>query len=258
MIPLEIYYILLAVFGAVLGSFFNVCIFRIPRKESIANIPSHCPKCNHKITPIQNIPIFSYIFLKGRCKQCKARIPIRYLIVEVLAILLFVFIFRFYNNSLNIVYAKYLTLFSFGLIIFFIDIEHKIIPDSLSFPLILLGVGFSLFKSVDVHFMQSLIGTGSGFFLFLLIAYFCSKSLKKDCLGGGDIKLIAALGSFLGLYGILISIFFASVLAICTLIVIRHDLKKEFPFGPFLILGTLMYTFLGETLIRLYLSLWNL
>jgi len=258
MIPLEIYYTLLAIFGAVFGSFFNVCIYRIPRNESIAHTPSHCPKCNHKITPIQNIPILSYILLKGRCKHCKTKIPLRYLIVEFVSMLLFVFVFRFFGNSVNIIFLKYLTLFSFGLIIFFIDFEHKIIPDSLSFPLILIGIIFSLFKSADINFNQSLIGTGSGFFLFLSIAYFCSKSLKKDCLGGGDIKLITALSAFLGFYGILISIFFASILAICTLIIIKHDLKKEFPFGPFLILGTMVYTFLGDTLIRLYLSIWNL
>ena len=251
-------YIFIFVVGSVFGSFFNVCLHRIPQKKSIIFPGSHCPNCGIKINPLNNIPIFSYIFLKGKCRNCKTKIHPHYLLVEILTPLLFIILFYRFGNVFSLIYLKYLLLFSIGLMIIFIDIFHKIIPDVLSLPLILTGIIFSLFPQTDISLSSSLIGAGSGFFLFVLIAMIFKYITKRDSLGGGDIKLIAALGTFTGLYGIIFIIFISSVLSLVTLIIIKHDLKKEFPFGPFLIFGSFLYIILGDYLISVYLGWFGL
>ena len=154
-------------------------------------------------------------------------------------------------------FFKYLIFFSFGLIISFIDMDMKIIPDILSLPLIGLGLIFSLLHT-DISFAESISGAFLAFSVFVVIAVICQKILKKDCLGGGDIKLIGAIGSFLGIFGALMSIFFGSVIALLFLFIFQNKMKKEFPFGQFLILGSFIYLFFGNTLIEMYLSLWHL
>jgi len=251
-------YIFIFIVGSVFGSFFNVCIHRIPQKKSIVFPGSYCPNCGIKISPFNNIPIFSYIFLQGKCQNCKTKIHPHYLLLEILTPLLFISLFYRFGNIFSLTYLKYLILFSVGLMIFFIDIFHKIIPDVLSLPLILAGIIFSLFPGNDISLHSSLIGTGFGFFLFVFIAMIFKFITKRDSLGGGDIKLIAALGSFSGFYGIIFIIFISSVIALVSLLIIRHDLKKEFPFGPFLIFASFLYIILGDYLISLYLGWFGL
>ena len=252
------FYILIFLFGAVFGSFFNVCIYRIPKKKSIVFPDSSCPFCKTHIKPYHNIPIISYIFLKGKCAYCGAKIALHYFLVELLTPLLLILLFVSQNGQFSMVFFKYAIFISFGLIIFFIDLYHSIIPDKLSFPLIVIGLIFSILPNTDVSWISAVMGSLSGFILFFGTAFIFQKTTGKDGLGGGDIKLIAAIGAFLGVWGTLFTVLFSSFIALVILIILRHDNKKPFPFGPFLIIGALTYILAGDTLIGLYLSLYNL
>ena len=253
----SIFFIFIVIFGAAFGSFFNVCIHRIPLKKNIVYTSSHCPKCKSKITPIQNVPILSYLFLKGKCRNCGCKISVRYLLVEIITPAIFILIFIMNNKVLDIVFLKYIIFASFSIIIFFIDLDYKLIPDVLSLPLILIGSGFSLFKASDINFLSSVIGAASGFLFFFTVAFAFKKTTGKDSLGGGDIKYIAAVGSFLGYFGVVFTILFSSFSAIITLLLLRHDLKKEFPYGPFLVFGSLVYILFGDLLVSSYLNMFN-
>jgi leader peptidase (prepilin peptidase) / N-methyltransferase len=253
----EIFIFFILILGAAFGSFFNVCIYRIPLKKNIVYRSSHCPVCNTEIRHIHNIPIFSYLVLKGKCNECGTKISIRYLLVEIITPIIFILIFLMNNRIPDFIFFKYIIFASFSIIIFFIDLDHKLIPDVLSLPLILIGLGFSLIPNVDINFISSLIGSASGFLFFFTVAYGFKKVTGKDSLGGGDIKYIAAVGSFLGYFGILFTIIFSSFVAIVTLLLLRHDLKKEFPYGPFLVLGSLIYILCGDFLLSSYLGMFN-
>jgi len=252
---LVVIYIFIFLFGAALGSFFNVCISRIPRKKSIVFPSSHCPSCGKNIRKRDNIPVFSYIFLKGKCRDCGLPIPLRYLIVEIITPALFLLLFFVNETRFDLVYLKYIVFISYGIILFFIDLDLKIIPDKLSLSLIVIGLIFAILPGSDISLKSALIGSSASFTLFLLMAYFFQLITKKDSLGGGDIKLIAGMGMILGLSGILFTIVISSVIALITLLLIKHDMKKEFPFGPFLIIAGILYLILGDLLIELYLNI---
>ncbi len=251
------FYFLIILFGAAFGSFFNVCIYRIPRKESIISPGSRCPRCGEKIKPVHNIPILSYILLKGKCNKCNSKIPIHYFLVEILTPVLFVFLFISLGSHFSFVFFKYLVFISFGLIIFFIDFFHYVIPDKLSLPLIALGIIFSFTPVTDISWKSSIAGAFFCFVVFLVTAYFFKVITKKDYLGGGDIKLMTAIGSFIGILGSIFTIFFSSAIAIVLLLIIKHDKHKEFPFGPFLIFGAFIYILIGRILTFLYLDLFR-
>ncbi len=255
MAELTLTYFFIFLVGASFGSFFNVCIYRIPFKKSIVFPASCCPQCGHKIKPLYNIPILSYILLKGRCKNCNTKIHWFYLVVEIITPVIFLLLFILNDNQFSIIFFKYLLLLSVSLIIFFIDLFHKIIPDILSLPLIVIGVLFSIFPQTDVNFKSSLFGSLFGFVIFLIVALLFRTITKKDGLGGGDIKYITAIGSFCGLQGSIFTIILSSGLGLITLMIIRHNLKKEFPFGPFLVAGTFIYVFLGQYIVESYLKL---
>ncbi len=251
-------HLIIIIFGAVFGSFFNVCISRIPNKKSVVFPDSSCPTCNTKIKPHHNIPIISYILLKGKCAYCGTKINIHYFLVELLTPVLLILLFANQNAEISLVFLKYVIFISFGLIIFFIDLNHYIIPDKLSLPLIVIGLLFSLLPNTDIGWMSAGIGALSGFLVFLFTAFFFQKVTGKDSLGGGDIKLIAAIGAFLGVWGTLFTILFSSLIALAILLIIKHDRKEPFPFGPFLIAGAFVYILAGDTLIGLYLRLYNI
>ena len=235
------------IFGTVFGSFFNVCISRIPRKESI--IPdSHCPNCNYKIRAFDNIPLFSYFILRGKCRNCGLKIKPIYPIVELLGGLLFLSLFL--KFSLSLLLVKYLILFSILLIIFFIDANHLIIPDVLSIPLVFIGLAFSFLPNMDISIFDSFVGAFSGFIFFYSVAYFYYKITKKEGMGGGDIKLIAAIGAFVGWIGVLFTIIASSILFILFFVIMQKKKESQIPYGPFLVLGTLLYIICG-------MSVWN-
>jgi leader peptidase (prepilin peptidase)/N-methyltransferase len=240
--------------GSAIGSFLNVLIYRLPRKESILFPPSHCPSCNHKLASKDLFPIFSYIFLKGRCRYCGAKISIRYPLVEILTAIFFALSFWLYGWSFYCL--KILIFFSLLLPIFFIDLEHMLIHDVLSFT----GLGLGLFLSLlEGKIYQSILGSivfGGVLLLIYLGALFI---LKEEGMGQGDIKLGFLLGSFLGLKLSLLALFLSYILggiiSIFILLFKDKNLKTAIPFGPFLILGSFISLFWGESIISFYLSL---
>lgn len=255
--PLPIpFYIFAFVFGAVVGSFLNVCIYRLPEDRSIVSPPSSCPGCGNRIRWYDNIPIVSWLVLRGKCRACKAPISWRYPLVEALNGLLTLLLFIKYGPSL-----PFLALFIFCsslVVITFIDLDHQIIPDSISLPGIAVGFLFSFFLPWS-GWLNSLLGILLGGGSLLLVAWGYEKLTGKEGMGGGDIKLLAMMGAFLGWRSIPFIIFASSlvgsVLGIGAMIVTKRDGKLAIPFGPFLALGAILYIFYGRLLINWYLSI---
>ncbi len=250
--------LLIIIFGSCLGSFFNVCIYRLPLKKSLVLPSSYCPGCSKPIPFWLNIPLIGFFLTLGKCRECGSKIHWHYPLVEFLTPLLLLLLYLRLDYSFSFIYFKYAVLLGFFVIIFFIDSFHQIIPDALSLPLIPLGLIASIHPQNDVGIYSSLIGAAGGFLLFYVIAWSYWKLTGKMGVGGGDIKLIAGIGAFIGIYGILFSILASSIIAVIVILLIRHDIKKVFPFGPFLIIGTLIYLFFGYRIINWYLSLFSL
>ncbi len=257
--PEHIIYIFLFVFGAIIGSFLNVCIYRIPIKKSIVSPPSACPGCNRKLPFYDNIPILTYILLMGKCRECRTPIPTSYLIVEVATALLAVTLFVWFGPTVES--AVYFIFISALIVITFIDLEHQIIPDVISLPGIVLGLAAS-FILTEPGSINSLMGTiiGGGGLLLVAGSYYLITG--REGMGGGDIKLLAMIGAFLGWKGVVVTLFSGSFLgAFLGVIIISvkgRDGKYAIPFGPFLAFGAFVYLFFGDTLIRLYTAgLWE-
>jgi leader peptidase (prepilin peptidase)/N-methyltransferase len=248
-------YFFIFITGAAFGSFFNVCIWRIPRRESIILPASHCPHCNQHIKPWHNIPILSYLFLRGKCHYCGKPINIQYLLLEIITPLVWLLLFWRFSTLSILIWLKYLILYSTGIMIFFIDLKHKIIPDRLSLPLIMLGLGISFIPQMDINILQALGGAAGGFAFLFLLALAVSHSLGKETLGGGDIKFVTALGMFLGFQGILFTIFLSATIALIAAFIFKKDRSSEIPYGPFLVMGAIIHTLLGNWILSSYLHL---
>jgi len=264
--------ILVFIFGSVVGSFLNVCIHRMPLGESIVWPHSHCPKCKKKIPTYDNIPFLSFIILKGRCRFCKERISLRYPLVELLTALMFLVVFNRYGLSYDFfVFCVFIC----GLIIAtFVDIQHRIIPDEISVGGIIFGFILTAIKGVNLRpvsydtrpMFDSLLGiiVGGGIIyltgkLFDLV-YF--KMLKRppiqgetESMGGGDVKLLAMIGAFLG-WQKAIFIFFMAPLFGAIIGIINLVIKKDhtIPYGPFLSLAAIFSIFWMDKIIRLIFS----
>lgn len=261
------------IYGLIMGSFLNVCISRIPRGLSIVSPRSRCPECLNAIRWFENIPIFSYLFLKGRCRHCKKKIALIYPLIEILSASLAYICYLHFGHIL--IALLWFSLFICPLIVLsFIDLEHMILPDILTLPGIGLGIlttlltywmapqfELSFFSNSEDHWFQVILDSfmgalAGGGILFLL--YFTYLKIRKiEGLGQGDIKLSAMLGAFLGWKAIFIVFFFASILGSVIGILLMWKSGKgrqmQIPFGPFLALGALIYLFLGEFLITLWL-----
>lgn len=254
-IPAWIQQLFVFMFGCCLGSFYNVVIHRLPAGLSLVRPGSHCPQCNHPIAFYDNIPIVSYLMLRGRCRHCRASISLRYPVVEaltgVLALLIFVqvgFSGQFLGEFLFV---------SLLILIAFIDLDTYTIPNVLSVPGILTGLGFSFF-TLRLSWSDSLIGIllGGGFLYAIAVGYQLVR--RQEGMGGGDIKLLAMIGAFLGWRGVLFTIMLASLVgALVGLAVMRRSrkgLSAMVPFGPFLSMGAVCYLIWGETLMEWYVS----
>lgn len=256
--PFEFYFYLGSAFilGTVIGSFLNVCICRIPAGQSIVSPPSSCPQCGQRIRWYQNIPILSYLFLGGRCASCRTHISLRYPAVEALTGLLF--LLTLYSFGFSTATLVYWLLLAALVVITFIDLDHQIIPDVISLPGIVLGFGGS-FLIPWLPWRDSLYGILLGGGLLLTIAWLYEKLAKREGMGGGDIKLLAMLGAFLGWKAILPIVFLASLvgtlIGVPLMLLQRGDSKLAIPFGPFLALAATVYLFWGEGLVRWYLTL---
>ncbi len=250
-----IFDIFVPLLGLCLGSFANVVIHRLPLNESVVKPRSRCPSCKTMILWYDNIPVLSWLFLAGKCRSCKVRIPVRYPFVELLMGVVFAAVyFRF---GLTWSCLEYLVL-SFGLVtVSFIDLDHRIIPDEFSLSGIVLGLlGAAL--SPERSFYDSIVGVLLGGGFFWAIAYLYLVIRKQDGLGGGDIKLLAWIGAYFGWVSIPFIILLSSILGTIfglVLIVRGGSLKSSLPFGPFIVVASYVYLFAGGDLARWYVDL---
>lgn len=251
-----VFYIFAFVLGAVVGSFLNVCIYRLPAGKSIVSPPSACPGCGNRIRWYDNVPIVSWFLLRGRCRHCRAPIAWRYPLVEALNGLLTLLLFHKFGPTF-----AFLALFVFCsslVAITFIDLDHQIIPDEISLPGIVLGFVCSFFLPWT-GWLTSLLGILLGGGSLFLVAWGYEKLTGKEGMGGGDIKLLAMMGAFLGWRSVPFIIFAASlvgsVIGIAAMLIQKKDGKLAIPFGPFLAFGALLYIFYGRKLILWYLTL---
>lgn len=246
---------LVFMFGMCIGSFLNVCIYRLPSSMSIIKPSrSFCPQCKSAIKFYDNIPVFSYIWLKGRCRNCKASISLRYPLVELITgILAIAILFLFGLTLEGLVYFIFI---SSLLVITFIDIDHKIIPDIITLPGIPIGL-LASFVLPAMTFISSLVGLLVGGGSLLLVAWVYSLITHKEGMGGGDIKLLGMIGAFLGWKGVIFTIFAASLTGTLVGIIVMlqkgKNLKFAIPFGPFLSIGAMSYVFFGERVMYWYL-----
>lgn len=255
MIQESLFSLLSFIVGSCLGSFCNVLIYRLPRDLSIILPSSFCPECRKALKPYDNIPILSYLILKGRCRFCKKRIPFRYPLVEFLSGLFSLYLYMRFGLGLG--YFVYLYFILTLIVITSIDLSFRIIPDILSFAgigvvLILIGIGF--FPPI-----RSLLGILLGGGTFFLVSRIYCLLRGKEGLGGGDIKLLAMIGGFLGPKGVFFVIFFSSLLGsifgIYLLGIKKVERSYPIPFGPFLSLGAIVFILGGSYLLDLYFRL---
>ena len=244
------------IFGALVGSFLNVCIFRLPKGESIIWPGSHCPHCKKPIQFYDNIPLISYFLLRGNCRYCKGSISLQYPLVEGVTALSSLFLFLKFGPSLS--YFIYFTFVAALIVITVIDLYHQIIPDVISLPGIAVGLLLSLISPYNTFFnslIGILIGGGSLFAVATLYQWF----FKREGMGGGDVKLLAMIGAFLGwkavILTILLSSLIGSVAGIIIMVLKGKDFKYAIPFGPFLSLGAAIALFYGYDIINWYLYL---
>ena len=247
-IPYPLIAVSIFAFGLAIGSFANVCIYRLPKKESVVFPASHCTACSAPVRPFDNIPVISFLKLGGKCRDCKEGIPFIYPIIEAMtALLLLAGFFKFGVTFDFLIYAVVAPIL---VIITAIDIEHQIIPDVITLPGIVLGL---VAGSYTIGYIDSFLGFLIGGGLFYLLAV-----LSNGGMGGGDIKFIAAAGALVGWQKVLLIIFIGAFLGsfvgLFQIAVQKRSRKSLIPFGPFLAAATLTTLFYGNLLIKLYIE----
>lgn len=254
MIPLSAT-LITVVYGLCVGSFLNVCIYRIPLSRSLVRPGSACPACGTPIRWFDNLPILSYLILRGRCRNCRDRVSPRYPVIEAMtagAALVALHTFGLTASAL----AHFL-FFSVLITIALIDLDHRIIPDVISLPGI--PIFFLLSLAVpSVTWQEAALGIVAGGGSLWTVAFLYERLTGKAGMGGGDIKLLAMMGGFIGWQGVLFTIFFSSltgsVIGIALMLARKGDMKMALPFGPFLAAGGAVYTLWGAWLIDWYLG----
>ena len=254
------YYSLAAFLGAIVGSFLNVCIFRIPNGESIVFPASHCPRCKRLIAPIDNIPVISFLFLKGHCRHCKTKISWQYPVVELLTAGFFILFYHHFGVTIK---GVWYLVFSLALLVeTFIDLRHQIIPDTITLPGIVMGLALSaLFPALQgetlplMGLFGSFVGALAGGGFLFATGVLAEWILKKEALGGGDIKLLAMIGATLGWQGVVWTIFVSSLMGSAVGLYLRMRTGQErIPFGPYLAAAALFYIFFGNHFILWYVQ----
>jgi leader peptidase (prepilin peptidase)/N-methyltransferase len=255
LVPPGLTWLLTVVVSAVLGSFLNVCISRLPRRESVVLPASHCPRCQTPIRPIDNVPILSFALLGGRCRACRAPISWRYPVVEALAVGLGVLVLWQLGPT-----TDGLRVFVLGLVLIavvFTDLEHHLIPDRLTLPGIAAGLALRLYPTPGAV-LDGVLGCLVAGGLFWLIAEASYRILGKDGMGGGDIKLAGMLGAFLGLplvlTGIFLGVLVGGVTASTLLVLGLRRFGQYIAFGPFLAIGGLVSALWGRSLLDWYFA----
>ncbi|ABN52086.1 MAG TPA: prepilin peptidase [Hungateiclostridium thermocellum] len=257
-------YISVALLGLLVGSFLNVCIYRIPNDESVVRPRSHCMKCGHTLGALDLVPVFSYLFLKGRCRYCGEKISPRYALVELLTSVVYLLLFWKYGLSVDFLASAYLM--SVLIAVFFIDLDHMIIPNKLVVAALVGGVlpfVYNIFRPMDIYvdrkWWNPLLGAFIGFGFLLLVAIVGYLVYKTDeAMGGGDVKLFAPIGLFLGwkmtIVALFISFVSAGIVSIVLLLLKKKERRSTFVFGPFIVMGTFFTYLFGWELLEWYLS----
>lgn len=244
------------VFGAIVGSFLNVCIHRIPAGASVVFPASHCPSCDQPIAPYDNIPVLSYILLRGRCRTCKARISARYPFVELLSGWAAMACLGL--DGLSPYFLIHFAFLAALIVITFIDLDHQIIPDPISLP----GIAVGFLAAVvlgEPTWLASLLGIllGGGVLWAVAEGYYWLTG--REGMGGGDIKLLAMIGAFLGWAAVPVTLLISSLggtlVGLALLLFQGRDTRTPIPFGPFLAFGAVCALFFGKELIAWYLGL---
>ena len=250
---------LIFILGACLGSFSNVCIYRLPKNKQIVSGRSFCPRCKKNINWFDNLPLISFLILNGKCRKCKKVISLRYFIVEIATGIIFLLIYLNYNDLSTIIFLSVLSLIY--IIIFFIDLENFIIPDSLNFSVMAIALFKNFLPNFNTSFIheinQSIIGGMVGYLSIWLIIYLYKVIKKIDGMGLGDAKLMAGIGLLFGWQSIPFVLFVSSILGLIfvvpSLIKKEKTMRTEIPFGPFIILACLIYFAQGDLLYSLIL-----
>ncbi len=241
-------FVLLGLLGLSVGSFLNVVIDRVPEDKSLLNPPSHCDACKRRLFPWDLVPLFSYLWLRGRCRYCGGAIPLRVPLVEMATGIGFSFLGYWHGFSLPLLFSLvYLSLF---LPLFVIDLEKGLLPDKITFPGMVLALAFSFFIP-GMGIVRALLGGGVGFGALLLVYI-----LSRGGFGGGDVKLGALLGLAAGfplvLVSLLVAIIGGGVVAGLLLVTGRKKRRDTMPFGPFLSAGGMVALLWGDTLLNWY------
>jgi len=249
------------VFGLCVGSFLNCVIYRLEAKKSFLKGRSFCPHCKHGLNWTDLVPVFSFLFLKARCRHCKKKISIQYPLVEISTGLIFLLILNFKFEILNefsifqfLNLAFWFYVASALIIIFIYDLKHYLIPDKVLFPAIIIAFLYQLFVNFNliVNFLIAVV-IASGFFLAIFLIS------KGRWMGFGDVKLAVLMGLLLGVSNVLaalfLAFFFGAIISIILVIFHKKKLKSEIPFGPFLILGTLLAMLWGQQIINWYFKI---
>jgi len=249
--------IIIFIFGLCIGSFLNVCIYRIPRENLSVGHPkrSMCPHCGTQLQFWENIPLISYIFLLGKCRTCKTGISVRYPLVEIISACFALSVCQKFGWTL-IALIYYFLLIAL-VIITFIDLDFQIIPNIISLPGIVIGF-LASFYLPEISVQDSLLGILFGGGIFYAIARIFVAIRGIEGMGMGDVKLLAMLGAFLGLKGVMFIIFVSSIFGTVTGIMVMihtrsYTFKQKIPFGPFLSIAAMIYIFWGEFLILQYI-----
>ena len=250
--------IIIICFGLAWGSFLNVVIYRLPLRMSLFKPSSSCPHCNEKIKFYDNIPVLSFLLLRGKCRHCKGRISPRYPLVELLTAVCFLLLYS--QHSLSFFFFAS-CLFTCALIALgFIDFYHQILPDEITLPGLLLALIYSLFRT-DLNLRQALIGAvaGAGFLLFVYGAYYLLR--KKEGLGLGDVTMMLLVGAYLGwrqaFFILILSSFVGALVGIFFILYRKKDFQYSLPFGTFLAPAAFAALLWGERIIDAYLSLFK-
>ena len=257
MTPDTIATIAFAAFGLCIGSFLNVVIHRLPRGTSVVTPPSRCPGCNYQLRWSDNVPVLSWVFLRGRCRNCRAPISIRYPIVEILTMLMFLLhLWLFGWSALMVVRVAFATAM---IALFAIDLEHHLLPNAITLPGIVVGLIVSLVLPPGI--VDSILGTLLGGGVLWAIGEVYYRYSGQEGMGGGDVKMLAMIGAFLGWKLVLVTLVLSSIggslIGVLVIAIKRGGMKHALPYGTFLALGALAASLVGDRILAWYLGMYE-
>ncbi len=248
--------VILTLLGLAVGSFLNVCIHRLPRRQSLVSPPSRCPQCGYQLRWADNIPVLSYVLLGGRCRTCRKRISIRYPIVELITMGLF--LLHYWAFDWTPLLAVRLFFACAMVVLFAIDLEHQILPDAITLPGIVAGLACSL--ALPPGIAAALLGAVAGGGVLFLIAEAWSRLRHVEAMGFGDVKMLAMIGAFLGLKLVILtfvlSSFIGGIAGGLLILTGRGSMASKVPFGTFLAAAALVASLWGDTIVNWYVGLY--